>query len=64
MAIKDKPIEGHVLVVDDEETIRKSVSLSLKKAGYDVEEAEDGAKAARRWISGADLLSDLGGQEK
>jgi DNA-binding NtrC family response regulator len=43
--LSDKPVEGRVLVVDDEEQIRKSVSLSLKKAGYDVEEAEDGGKA-------------------
>ena len=43
--LSDKEIEGRVLVVDDEEPIRKSVTLALKKAGYDVEEAEDGGKA-------------------
>jgi len=31
--------------VDDEENIRKIVRLTLTKAGYDVEEAEDGGKA-------------------
>ena len=33
---------GRVLVVDDEEDVRKSVRLILMKAGYDVVEAEDG----------------------
>jgi len=35
---------GRVLVVDDEAVVRKSVSLLLTKAGYDVVEAEDGEK--------------------
>jgi two-component system, chemotaxis family, chemotaxis protein CheY len=43
--LSDKPVEGRVLIVDDEELIRKAVSLGLKKSGYDVEEAEDGGKA-------------------
>ncbi len=43
--LSDKPVEGRVLVVDDEELIRKAVSLGLKRSGYDVEEAEDGGKA-------------------
>jgi two-component system chemotaxis response regulator CheY len=34
-----------VLVVDDEADVRKSVRLTLVKAGYDVVEAEDGEKA-------------------
>ncbi|MFQ5931824.1 MAG: response regulator [Nitrospiraceae bacterium] len=33
-----------VLVVDDQEDIRKSVRLSLTKAGFEVIEAEDGEK--------------------
>jgi two-component system, chemotaxis family, chemotaxis protein CheY len=41
----DRAVEGRVMVVDDEEQIRKVVGIALKKAGYDVVEAEDGAKA-------------------
>ena len=36
--------EGLVLVVDDEPDVRKVVGMTLKKAGYDVIEAEDGEK--------------------
>jgi two-component system chemotaxis response regulator CheY len=36
---------GRVLVVDDEENIRKIARLMLTKAGYEVVEAEDGGKA-------------------
>jgi two-component system chemotaxis response regulator CheY len=39
--------EGRVLVVDDEENVRKSVRLILSKAGYDVVEAEDGEAGVR-----------------
>ena len=35
---------GRVLVVDDQADVRKAVRLVLTKAGYDVVEAEDGAK--------------------
>ncbi len=37
--------EGLVLVVDDEPDVRKVVRMTLEKSGYDVAEAEDGAKA-------------------
>lgn len=43
--LSDKECEGRVLVVDDEEQIRKVVGMTLKKAGYDVQEAEDGKRA-------------------
>jgi len=43
---------GRVLVVDDEADIRKSVRLILRKAGYDVIEAEDGEKAIAAVKSG------------
>jgi two-component system chemotaxis response regulator CheY len=33
---------GRVLVVDDEQNLRKAVHRTLTKAGYDVIEAEDG----------------------
>lgn len=36
---------GRILVVDDEEDVRKSIRLILTKAGYDVREAEDGEQA-------------------
>ena len=41
---------GRILVVDDEEDVRKAVRLTLTKAGYDVVEAEDGEKAIRQLI--------------
>ena len=43
--VSDRAVEGRILVVDDEEQIRKVVGTTLKKGGYDVEEAGDGAKA-------------------
>jgi two-component system chemotaxis response regulator CheY len=36
---------GRILVVDDEEDVRKSICMTLTKAGYDVCEAEDGDQA-------------------
>jgi two-component system, chemotaxis family, chemotaxis protein CheY len=36
---------GRVLIVDDQSIVRQAVGLVLTKAGYDVIEAEDGAKA-------------------
>ena len=35
----------HVLTVDDSRTMREMVSYTLRKAGYEVTEAEDGSKA-------------------
>ncbi len=40
--------EGRVLVVDDEEGIRKPIGLMLTQAGYEVVEAEDGGQAIRK----------------
>lgn len=42
---KDSPGKGRILVVDDEKNIRDLIRMTLTKAGYDVLEAEDGAKA-------------------
>lgn len=42
---KDTPGKGRVLVVDDEDNVRKVIRMTLSKAGYDVVEAEDGGKA-------------------
>lgn len=43
---------GRVLIVDDEADIRKTVRLTLTKAGFDVVEAEDGEKAIKEIGSG------------
>jgi two-component system chemotaxis response regulator CheY len=42
---KDTPGKGRVLVVDDEDNVRKVIRMTLTKAGYDVVEAADGGKA-------------------
>jgi two-component system chemotaxis response regulator CheY len=47
---------GRVLVVDDEADVRKSIRLTLTKAGYDVIEAEDGEKAIQAVRSGDNPL--------
>ncbi len=44
MHTKDTPGKGRILIVDDEESIRKALRLTLSKAGYDVVEADDGAE--------------------
>lgn len=49
-------LEGRVLVVDDEAPVRKPICLSLRKAGYDVVEAEDGAQAIQALTSGDNPL--------
>lgn len=43
---------GRVLVVDDDANVRKSVKMTLTKAGYDVVEAEDGEKGINAIKSG------------
>jgi DNA-binding response OmpR family regulator len=46
-----------VLVVDDEEVIRKFLKIHLAKLGYEVKEAEDGEKALEQLEKdGFDLL--------
>ena len=47
---------GRVLIVDDEADIRKTVRLTLSKAGFDVIEAEDGEKAIKEVRSGDNPL--------
>jgi len=54
--MSDRSVEGRVLVVDDEEQIRKVVGTTLRKAGYDVEEAEDGGKAIEVLNTGANPM--------
>jgi len=50
-----------VLAVDDSLTIRKLIKMTLSRAGYEVDEAEDGAKGLQRASAEAfDLvLSDI-----
>ena len=43
---------GRILIVDDEEDIRKTVNLTLTKAGYDVVEAVDGEAGIQAIKSG------------
>ena len=47
---------GRVLVVDDEQNLRKAVHRTLTKAGYDVIEAEDGEKGIAAVQSGDNPL--------
>lgn len=41
---KDTPGNGRVMIVDDEDNVRKVLRLTLAKAGYDVVEADHGGK--------------------
>jgi two-component system, chemotaxis family, chemotaxis protein CheY len=47
---------GRVLVVDDEADVRKSVRLTLTKAGYEVIDANDGEEAIKAIKSGDNPL--------
>jgi two-component system chemotaxis response regulator CheY len=47
---------GRVLIVDDEENIRKLVRITLAKAGYDVIEAENGEQGIAAVRSGDNPL--------
>ncbi|HKW86204.1 MAG TPA: response regulator [Nitrospiraceae bacterium] len=47
---------GRVLVVDDEEIVRKPIREQLAKAGYEVVEAEDGHQAIKRLNEGENPL--------
>jgi two-component system chemotaxis response regulator CheY len=49
-------LEGRVLVVDDEAPVRKPICLTLRKAGYEVVEAEDGEQAIQALTSGDNPL--------
>ena len=43
---------GRILVVDDEPDVRKSVRMTLTKAGYEVVEAADGEEAINEMRTG------------
>lgn len=47
---------GRILVVDDEADIRKTVRLTLTRAGFEVIDAEDGEKAIKEIRSGDNPL--------
>jgi DNA-binding NtrC family response regulator len=56
-----------ILIIDDEQLIRRSIAKRLSVAGYQVLEAEDGKTAIERAATGVDLaildyrLPDLDG---
>jgi DNA-binding NtrC family response regulator len=55
-----------ILIVDDDASIRRTLSLLLSKAGYEVTQASDGSEALRLWRDcGGDLvITDLHMPEK
>ncbi len=48
--------QGRILVVDDEENVRKTIRLTLTKAGFDVVEAADGEKGIQAITSDDNAL--------
>jgi two-component system chemotaxis response regulator CheY len=54
---RENPSLGTVLVVDDEDSIRKISRLTLTKAGYEVIEAENGEKAIEVLNTGENPLN-------
>lgn len=44
--------ENRILVVDDEERIRRLLKMYLEKEGYEIDEAEDGETALRKATAG------------
>jgi DNA-binding NtrC family response regulator len=55
-----------ILIVDDDASIRRTLSILLRKAGYEVDQAADGSEAVRLWRDrGGDLvITDLHMPEK
>lgn len=54
---REHPSLGVVLVVDDEESVRKISRITLTKAGYEVIEAENGEKAIETLNAGENPLT-------
>ena len=54
--IHTRPGKGRILLVDDEQSIRKPVRIALLQAGYDVVEAVDGQEAIDRLGEGDNPL--------
>jgi two-component system chemotaxis response regulator CheY len=53
---KDTPGNGRVMIVDDEDNVRKVMRLSLAKAGYDVVEAQHGGEGIEAIGSADNML--------
>jgi two-component system response regulator MprA len=51
--VSDAASRGHVLVVDDDPSLRRAVTRALELEGYDVEAAEDGLQALTFFDDGA-----------
>jgi two-component system chemotaxis response regulator CheY len=49
--------EGRVLIVDDEPDVRRTIKITLNKAGFDVVEAEDGEAGIQAIQSGDNPLA-------
>jgi DNA-binding NtrC family response regulator len=60
------PAPQRILVVDDDASIRRTLTILLSKAGYEVAQAADGSEAVRLWRDqGGDLvITDLHMPEK
>jgi DNA-binding response OmpR family regulator len=49
--------QRRIMIIDDDQSIRRTLGIALTKAGYSVLEAQDGAEATRLWREqGADLI--------
>lgn len=53
---KDGPGNGRVMIVDDEDSVRKVLRLTLTKANYDVMEADHGGKGIEVICSDDNML--------
>lgn len=58
--VQAKGLQGHILLVEDEPSLRRVLALGLRKAGHTVLEAADGCEALEVWHEGIDLvLTDI-----
>ena len=60
------PAPRRILIVDDDASIRRTLSILLRKAGYEVTQAADGSEAIRLWRQGGGdlVITDLHMPEK
>jgi CheY-like chemotaxis protein len=54
-ALEFSPVRGRILVMDDEEAVRKVLNLTLKGMGHSVELAEDGQAAIEAYMKAKSL---------
>src|SRR5512138_1211520 len=53
---EDAPVDGRILLVEDDASIREIVALGLRAIGFDVVTAADGPSGLERWqATGPDL---------